>query len=63
MPLYEYRCQKCGKSVELLRKFEEKEAEVICSDDLCKGEARSVLSRSSFVLKGGGWASDGYSSR
>src|SRR5687767_1770594 len=61
MPVYEYACDKCGH---------EFEAEQRISDDpirTCpKCRARKVkrlISRTSFVLKGGGWYSDLYSSK
>ena len=60
MPVYEYACDKCGH---------EFEAEQRISDDpirTCpKCRARKVkrlISRTSFVLKGGGWYSDLYAS-
>ena len=30
MPVYEYRCRKCGEKFELIRNFGEKESEVKC---------------------------------
>ena len=61
MPMYEYRCQKCEKDFEVLVKFSESEKEQPCPD--CKSEeTKKKISQTSFSLKGGGWASDGYSS-
>jgi putative FmdB family regulatory protein len=57
MPLYEYICQHCE------HRFEE----VSRMDDLppacpkCGKETKKTVSHSSFQLKGGGWADDGYS--
>ena len=55
MPLYEYRCEECGKEVELLQSRDE---EPPC----CCGEVmKRLISKSSFRLVGSGWAKDGYS--
>ena len=62
MPIYEYQCPspECKKEFELLVKFSESEVPVECPD--CKTpNARKKISRTSFVLEGGGWAKDGYS--
>lgn len=52
MPIYEYRCQNCGKEFELFRSTS-------ASDDpsckFCGGTTRKLISRSSFHLKGSGW--------
>ncbi len=61
MPLYEYRCQKCEKDFEVLTSFSEGEKPQPCPT--CKSEeTKKKISQTSFSLKGGGWASDGYSS-
>jgi putative FmdB family regulatory protein len=52
MPIYEYRCDKCGKEFEEWQKFSDPAVDV-CSD--CGGKARRLISQSSFVLKGTGW--------
>jgi len=58
MPIYEYRCPVCGHELELLQKF--KDPPPKC--DKCKDEPEmdKKVSSTSFSLKGGGWASDGY---
>lgn len=60
MPMYEFFCEACQKKTELLMKF---------SDPLptecpsCgKGPFRKLLSQTAFILKGGGWYSEGYGS-
>jgi putative FmdB family regulatory protein len=32
MPLYEYRCQKCGKSFEMLRRMQDADRETECPE-------------------------------
>ena len=63
MPLYEYRCEKCGFEFELIRKFSDgplRKAPDCPSDRKCK--LTKLVSASAFQLKGGGWYADGYSS-
>lgn len=56
MPIYEYECEKCGLVFEQRAKMADPNPE--CPKD---GHAtRKLISRSSFHLKGSGWAADGY---
>lgn len=57
MPLYEYECEACGKRVERLSKVNQP-APSCCMEDMKK-----LISRTSFSLKGDGWAKDGYETR
>lgn len=65
MPIYEYRCPSCGAEVEQLQKYDAEPP--ACESETCRaatGEAVTMerkVSRSSFELRGGGWAKDGYS--
>lgn len=52
MPIYEYRCKKCGKEFEEWQKFSDPPVEA-CPD--CGGKASKIISQSTFVLKGTGW--------
>lgn len=52
MPIYEYKCTKCGKEFELIQKFSDKPVKK-CPD--CSGKVEKLISQSSFVLKGTGW--------
>ena len=61
MPIYEYACSKCGKLNEVLQKVNDPMPER-CAGCGAKGTLRKLVSRSSFVLRGGGWYSDLYSS-
>lgn len=60
MPTYVYACKKCDKTVELVQKMSERVAPK-CDNPDCGGEEMSsVIVGTSFVLKGHGWARDGY---
>ena len=62
MPLYEYRCEKCGHEFEVIRKFSDgplRKAPDCPKDRKCK--LTKLVSASAFQLKGGGWYADGYS--
>lgn len=52
MPVYEYRCLKCGKHFEMLQSIH---AEPLkrCID--CEGPVEKEVSLSSFQFKGSGW--------
>jgi len=44
MPIFEYRCEDCGKSFELMRSFKEADHTALCS--FCKSDkTRRMLSR------------------
>ncbi|MDQ7005905.1 MAG: zinc ribbon domain-containing protein [Acidobacteriota bacterium] len=58
MPIYEYQCQKCGHEFEKIQKFSDRPVRR-CPE--CGGKTEKLISRSAFVLKGGGWYADGYS--
>ena len=63
MPLFEYRCPKCNTEFERLLKHSERDDAQACPNEACdEKQAKKLISRSSFSLKGGGWADDGYSS-
>ncbi|HEY8211211.1 MAG TPA: zinc ribbon domain-containing protein [Myxococcaceae bacterium] len=61
MPIYEYVCKQCGKLTDVLQKMNDPVSES-CPDCGAKGPLEKVISRTSFVLKGGGWYSDLYGS-
>lgn len=52
MPLYEYRCKKCGHQFEKIQSFsapDEKECPV------CKGQVERLISAPAIQFKGAGW--------
>ena len=58
MPVYEYECGKCGHGFEREQRMSDP---AIKTCPVCKSRrVRKLISRSSFVLKGGGWYADGY---
>lgn len=59
MPIYEYVCQQCGKLTDVLQKVNDP-APAKCEGCGAEGALNRVVSRTSFVLKGGGWYSDLY---
>lgn len=61
MPIYEYSCSECGKTLDLIQKINDPVPET-CQHCGAKGTLSKLVSRSSFVLKGGGWYSDLYGS-
>ncbi len=66
MPLYEYKCEKCGVHIEKLQGINDEPLKV-CDKKIepknksCGGELKKMISQTSFQLKGGGWYKDGYS--
>ena len=58
MPLFEFKCEPCDIKIELIQKAGD-HPPLCCK---CMGRMAKQVSRSSFILKGGGWYKDGYSS-
>jgi putative FmdB family regulatory protein len=52
MPIYEYRCHKCGKTVEVMQKFSD---QPLSRCPQCSGKVSKIISNCSFQLKGSGW--------
>lgn len=59
MPIYEYKCPKCYKEMELTQKFNDP-APLCCCDEGAPVEMVKQISKSSFVLKGKGWYKTDY---
>ena len=51
MPIYEYRCSKCGE-FEATQKIKDK---LLSRCPTCKGKVKRLISNTSFQLKGSGW--------
>lgn len=56
MPIYEYECPNCNMIFDQISKIGEDTA--ICIN--CNKPAKKIMSSSTFLLKGDGWAKDGY---
>lgn len=52
MPIYEYKCEKCGRIDEYLMRFSDPDPQA-CTK--CAGQVHKLISMSSFSLKGSGW--------
>lgn len=52
MPLYEYRCQSCGRTREVLQKMSDPPLKT-CED--CGGEMKRLVSAPAVQFKGTGW--------
>jgi putative FmdB family regulatory protein len=52
MPIYEYKCRKCGKQFEVMQGISD---DAVKECTFCKGPVDKLISLSSFQLKGSGW--------
>ena len=52
MPIYEYKCLDCGKSIEKMRKVSDAPL-IVCES--CGGKLEKQVSLSGFQFKGAGW--------
>ncbi len=52
MPLYEYKCNKCGSVFEVLQRLSDPPLSV---HDHCGGAVRRLISPPAFQFKGSGW--------
>ncbi len=52
MPLYEYKCDKCGTVFEVIQKFSDEPLHV---HDQCGGTLERLISPSALQFKGSGW--------
>ena len=52
MPIYEYACKKCGKTIEVIQKFNDP---VLKKHEKCGGALTKLISASGFQFKGTGW--------
>src|SRR5712692_5018057 len=52
MPIYEYQCAKCGKTIEVLQKMSDKPLK---KHERCGGALTKLISASGFQFKGTGW--------
>jgi putative FmdB family regulatory protein len=57
LPLYEYRCEKCGKIVEKIQKFSDPPLKKC---EFCGGKLERLVSSSAIQFKGSGWYVNDY---
>ena len=57
MPLYEYKCERCQRRIEVIQSFS---AKPLRKCEECGGKLAKLISRSGFVLKGSGWYKSDY---
>jgi putative FmdB family regulatory protein len=60
LPLYEYRCTKCGAQVEKIQKFSDPPLETC---EKCRGPLERLLSSPAIQFKGSGWYVTDYARR
>jgi len=60
MPLYEYKCNSCDKTFEVLQKMNEEPLKTCL---YCNGHVSKLVSSSSFQFKGNGWYVTDYKNR
>ena len=52
MPIYEYSCKKCGKTIEVIQKFSDSPLK---KHQGCGGALTKLISAAGFQFKGTGW--------
>ncbi len=57
MPLYEYKCSTCGKTLEVIQRFSDAPLEV---HENCGGRLEKLVSVSALQFKGSGWYVNDY---
>ena len=60
MPIYEYRCQECGKTSELLQRMSDPP---MAACPLCGGPVKKLISSPAVQFKGSGWYVTDYGSK
>ena len=60
MPIYEYRCQQCGKTSELLQRMSDPP---MAACPLCGGPVKKLISSPAVQFKGSGWYVTDYGSK
>lgn len=60
MPLYEYKCEKCGRKMEKIRKFSDPP---LTTCESCGGELEQLISSPAIRFKGTGWYITDYANK
>ena len=61
MPIYEYECEKCHETFEMIQPVSAKPLKKH-SENGCNGKVQRLVSASGFILKGSGWYVNDYPS-
>ena len=59
MPIYEYKCNRCGHIREVWQRFSDPPLETC---EVCGGPVKKIISNNTFHLKGTGWYVTDYAS-
>lgn len=57
MPIYEYKCEGCGETFEVIQKFAD---DPLTMHEKCGGPVHRLLSAPAFQFKGSGWYATDY---
>ncbi|MBW1649310.1 MAG: zinc ribbon domain-containing protein [Deltaproteobacteria bacterium] len=60
MPIYEYQCINCSKTIEASQKILDPP---LTECEHCAGKLKKIISQSSFYLKGSGWYATDYAKK
>jgi putative FmdB family regulatory protein len=60
MPIYEYKCSRCGRINEIWQKLSDPPLDTC---EVCGGSVKKIISHNSFHLKGTGWYVTDYASK
>ena len=60
MPIYEYKCEKCGKTYELLRSISAEDKDIICPKCSAKKKAKKLISSLGSIAGSCGASSSGF---
>jgi putative FmdB family regulatory protein len=60
MPLYQYKCEKCGNLFEVMQKFSD---EPVKTHENCGGSVHRLLSAPALLFKGSGWYVNDYAKK
>jgi putative FmdB family regulatory protein len=60
MPIYEYKCSKCGHITEAWQGFSDPP---LSTCEACGGPVKKIISQNTFHLKGSGWYVTDYASK
>ena len=59
MPIYEYKCSKCGCQFDVRQSFGD-DPVTVCQEDKCKGKVKKVFSPPAIIFKGSGFHVNDY---